>query len=127
MSDARAGSRSGAVVSNASLEVAGALAVGAILGGVLAQYLRLVRGDTTLFLVATALVMAEVARLAQLETIIVALAAGFSLEHFAPVESERLRRAWTRGLPLVAVAYFALAGARLRLAALARRWARGFP
>jgi hypothetical protein len=89
---------------------------------VLAQYLRLVRGDTTLFLVATALVTAEVARLAQLETIIVALAAGFSLEHFAPVESERLRREWQRGSPLVAVAYFALAGAGLRLGALAELW-----
>jgi Kef-type K+ transport system membrane component KefB len=119
---ARAGALNGAVVASALLDIAGSLAGGAILGVVLAQYLRLVRGDTTLFLVATALVMAEVARLAQLETIIVALAAGFSLEHFAPVESERLRCEWKRGFPLVAVAYFALAGAGLRLGALAELW-----
>lgn len=119
---ARAGALNGAVAANAILEVAGSLAVGAILGGVLAQYLRLVRGDTALFLVATALVTAEVARLAQLETIIVALAAGFSLEHFAPVESERLRRGVKRGSPLVSLTYFALAGAGLRLGALAELW-----
>jgi Kef-type K+ transport system membrane component KefB len=119
---ARAGALNGAVAASAILEVAGSLAVGAILGVVVAQYLRLVRGDTALFLVATALVTAEVARLAQLETIIVALAAGFSLEHLAPVESERLRREFKRGSPLVSVAYFALAGAGLRLAALAELW-----
>jgi Kef-type K+ transport system membrane component KefB len=119
---ARAGALNGAVAASAILEIAGSLAVGALLGVVVAQYLRLVRGDTALFLVAAALVTAEVARLAQLETIIVALAAGFSLEHFAPVESERLGREVKRGSPLVAVAYFALAGAGLRLGALAELW-----
>jgi Kef-type K+ transport system membrane component KefB len=119
---ARAGALNGAVAASVILELGGSLAVGAILGVALAQYLRLVRGDTALFLVATALVTAEVARLAQLETIIVALAAGFFLEHFAPVESERLRRELKRGSPLVSVAYFALAGAGLRLAALAELW-----
>jgi Kef-type K+ transport system membrane component KefB len=119
---ARAGALNGAVAASAILEIAGSLAVGALLGAVVAQYLRLVRGDTALFLVAAALVTAEVARLAQLETIIVALAAGFSLEHFAPVESERLGREVKRGSPLVVVAYFALAGAGLRLGALAELW-----
>jgi Kef-type K+ transport system membrane component KefB len=119
---ARAGALNGTVVVGALLEIVGSLAGGAILGVVVAQYLRLVRGDTTLILVATALVTAEVARLAQLETIIVALAAGVSLEHFAPVESERLRREWKRGSLLVGVVYFALAGAGLRLGALAELW-----
>jgi Kef-type K+ transport system membrane component KefB len=119
---ARAGALHGAVVTSALLELGGSLVVGALLGGALGQYLRLVRGDTALFLVATAFVTAEVARLAQLETLIVALAAGFSLERFAPVESERLRREFRRGAPLVSVAYFTLAGTGLRLGALAELW-----
>jgi Kef-type K+ transport system membrane component KefB len=119
---ARAGALNGTVAASAILEVAGSLAGGAILGAVLAQYLRLVRGDTTLFLGATALVVAEVARLAQLETIIVALAAGFSLRWLAPGEHERLGRELKRAVPLVSVAYFALAGAGLRLGALADLW-----
>jgi hypothetical protein len=60
--------------------------VGALLGFALARYLSLVRRDTALFLVATAFVAAEVARLTNLETLIVALAAGFYLKNFAPVE-----------------------------------------
>lgn len=119
---ARAGALNGAVVVSAVLELGGALVVGAIVGVALGQYLRLVRGDTPLFLVAAGLMTAEVARLAQLETLIVALAAGFSLEHFTPVESERLRREMQGGLPLVSLAYFALAGAGLRLGALAELW-----
>ncbi len=119
---ARAGALNATVAASAILELAGSLAGGAVLGVVVGQYLRLVRGDTGLFLVATALVTAEVARLAQLETIIVALAAGFSLQHFAPVESARLGRESKRGSPLASVAYFALAGAGLRLGALAELW-----
>ena len=119
---ARAGALNGAVVVSAALELGGALVVGVIVGVALGQYLHLVRGDTALFLVAAGLVTAEVARLAQLEPLIVALAAGFSVEHFTPVESERLRREMQRGLPLVSLAYFALAGAGLRLGALAELW-----
>ena len=73
-------------------------------------------------LVAAAFVAAVVARLTHLETLIMALAAGFYLENFAPVESERLRRELKRGSVPVYVAFFALAGAGLRIGVLADLW-----
>jgi len=81
-----------------------------------------VRRDTVLFLVATAFVAAEGARLMQLETLIIALAAGFYLENFAPAEGERLRRELKRGSLPVYVAFFALTGAGLRVGVLADLW-----
>ncbi|HYS61153.1 MAG TPA: hypothetical protein VEM27_11215, partial [Gemmatimonadales bacterium] len=51
-----------------------------------------------------------------------ALAAGFYLENFAPVEGERLRRELKRGSLPVYVAFFALTGAGLRVGVLADLW-----
>src|SRR5205823_3531553 len=71
---------------------------------------------------AVALVTADVARLAQLETIIVALAAGVYLASFAPAQGERVRHELKRGWPPVYILLFVLAGAGLRLSALAALW-----
>ncbi|HYU90524.1 MAG TPA: cation:proton antiporter [Gemmatimonadales bacterium] len=117
-----AGALNVAVAGTAILRLVGSAAVGALLGFALGRYLRLVRRDTVLFLVATAFVAAEVARLMQLETLIIALAAGFYLENFAPAEGERLRRELKRGSLPVYVAFFALTGAGLRLGVLADLW-----
>ncbi|HXD59444.1 MAG TPA: cation:proton antiporter, partial [Thermoleophilaceae bacterium] len=100
-----AGALNVAVAGTAILRLVGSAAVGALLGFALGRYLRLVRRDTVLFLVATAFVAAEVARLMQLETLIIALAAGFYLENFAPAEGERLRRELKRGSLPVYVAF----------------------
>lgn len=111
-----------AVAGAALMGLVASLAVGSLLGFALSRYLRLVPRDTALFLVATAFVVAEAARLAHLETMLIALAAGFYLENFAPQESERLRHELKRGTLLVSVAFFALAGAGLRLGVLADLW-----
>src|SRR5438105_4156836 len=115
-----------ALVLGKALTSAGALNVAVagtailqLLGYALGQYLGLVRRDSGVFLVATACVAAEVARLTHLETLIIALAAGFYLENFAPVEGERLRRELKRGSLPVYVAFFALTGAGLRVGVLA--------
>ena len=110
------------VAAHALLGLAASVAVGALLGYGVSRYLRLVQRDTALFLVAVALVTAEVARLAQLETIIVALAAGVYLASFAPAQGERVRHELKRGWPPVYILLFVLAGAGLRLSALAALW-----
>src|SRR5882724_946152 len=117
-----AGALTAAVAGTAILPLFGSAAVGTLLGFALGRYLSLVQRGTTLFLVATAFVAAEVARLTHLETLIIALAAGFYLENFAPVEGERLRRELKRGSLPVSVAFFAVTGAGLRVGVLADLW-----
>jgi Kef-type K+ transport system membrane component KefB len=109
-----AGALNIAVAGTAIWQLAGSAAVGTLLGFALGRYERLAPRDTALVLVATAFVTAAVARLAHLETLIIGLAAGFSLNYFAPLEAGRLARELQRGLLLVYVAFFALAGAGLR-------------
>jgi len=54
--------------------------------------------------------------------LMIALAAGFYLENFAPVESERLRRELKRGSVPLYVVFFAWTGAGLRIGVLADLW-----
>src|SRR2546426_2445125 len=117
-----AGALNVAVAGTAILQLVGSAGLGTLLGYALGQYLGLVRRESGVFLVATAFVAAEVARLMHLETLIIALAAGFYLENFAPPEGERLRRELKRGSLPVYVAFFALTGAGLRVGILADLW-----
>src|SRR5437016_8379749 len=119
---ASAGALNMGLAGTAMLQLLGSAAAGTLLGFALARYLRLVRRDLGVVLVAAAFVAAVVARLTHLETLIMALAAGFYLENFAPVESERLRHELKRGSVPVYVAFFALAGAGLRIGVLADLW-----
>ena len=117
-----AGALNAGVAGTATLRLAGSVAVGTVLGFALGRYLGLVRRDTGVFLAATAFVAPEVARLTGLEPLIIALTAGFYLENFAPVEGERLRRELKRASLPIAVAFFALTGAGLRVGVLADLW-----
>jgi len=117
-----AGALNMAVAGTAMVRLVGSAAAGTVLGFALGRYLRLVQQHTALFLVAGAFVAAEVARLTHLEALMIALAAGFYLENFAPVESERLRRELKRGALPVSVAFFAWTGAGLRIGVLADLW-----
>ena len=102
--------------------LAGSLILGAALGFALGRYLRLLARHTAVMLLATAFVSVEVARLARLESVLIALAAGFALQTSAPTEQQRLRRELGRSWVLVQVVGFALAGAALRLGVLAELW-----
>src|SRR5881409_262116 len=78
-----------AVAGTAILQLVGSAAAGTLLGYALGQYLGLLRRDSAVFLVATAFVAAEVARLMHLEALIIALAAGFrSEEHTSELQSQ---------------------------------------
>jgi Kef-type K+ transport system membrane component KefB len=98
------------------------LAAGAVLGLVVSGYLRLVVRDTPLFLVALAFLIAQVARVLGLETMLIAIAAGFYVENFSPAEGARLRSQLERGGLLVYIVVFALAGAGLQLDLLRDLW-----
>src|SRR2546426_10258950 len=117
-----AGALNVAVAGTAILQLLGSAAVGTLLGYALGQYLGLVRRDSGVFLVATAFVAAEGARLTHLEALIIALAAGVYLENFAPVEGERVGRGVERGRLPGFVAFFALTRAGLRVGILADLW-----
>jgi len=104
-----------AFVARAIGELIGSIALGLLLGWLIAQYLKFVRQHLVLFVVAVAFVTAEAARLLHLETMLVALMAGFFMENISPVEGEELVRGVERSsLPIYAV-FFGLAGARLHL------------
>lgn len=119
---ASAGALNAAVAGAAAVHLMGSLAVGTLLGFVLSEYLRMLQRDTALALVAVAFLAAAIARLTELETVLIALAAGFYLENFSRIAGEQLRGALKHGsLPLYVV-FFALAGAGLRFDALAELW-----
>ena len=119
---ASAGAVNLAAAGGAVVGLAASLAAGPLLGYALARYLRLLRGDPLPFLLATAFVVAEMAPLTHLEPVIIALALGFYLENWAPVEAGRLRHELERGALFVYVPAFALAGAGMRLGVLAVLW-----
>src|SRR3989454_4998906 len=101
----------------------GSVAVGGALGVAVERYLRLVRRETVLFLVAVAFLASEVARLLDLEILIVALAAGFCVENFAPAGAgERLCSELKRCLAPATAVFFSVSGAGLRLGVLADVW-----
>ena len=106
------------VVLTALSRIGVSVVAGLVLGWVVARYLQAVHRDTALFLVVLACVTAEAARVLHLDAILTALAAGFYLENFSPVEGERLRAELRRGGRPVYAVFFALAGASLRLDAL---------
>lgn len=108
----------GALVSHLTVSIVAGIA----LGWGVARYLLVFQRDTPLFLVGLAFFTAEVARVMSLETMIVALSAGFYLENFSRVEGERLRAELGRGSLPVYVVFFALAGAGLNVGALATLW-----
>src|SRR5437899_153607 len=110
------------VAGTALAHLVGSVAVGAALGYALAAYVRSFKRDTALLLVAAAFIAAEAAQLVHLETVLVAVTAGFCVRNFFPLEDERLRGTLRRGsLPLYLV-FFALAGAGLHLEVLANLW-----
>ncbi len=119
---ASAGSLDAAVAWTTLVRLPGSLAAGGALGYAVAQYLKVVRRDTPLFLVAVAFFTAQIARLLTLEIMLIALAAGFVMQNFSRIEAERLRGEMQRGALPVSMVFFALAGAAIQVGVLAELW-----
>ena len=104
-------------------ELLGSVLVGALLGGVISLYLRLVLRELVMFGIVVAFFGAEIARLAHVETLLTLLTAGFMTENVSRRgEGEQLRHAMERSSAPVFVIFFALAGAKIAVGELVQLW-----
>ncbi|HEV2148895.1 MAG TPA: cation:proton antiporter [Longimicrobiaceae bacterium] len=101
-------------------EIGGALLVGALLGGVVALYLRYVGRELVFFAILVAFFGLEIARLAHVEVLLTLLVAGFVTENVSREgEGEELLHAMERSAAPVFVVFFALSGAKIQVAQVA--------
>jgi Kef-type K+ transport system membrane component KefB len=99
-------------------EIGGAAVIGAMMGLAVAAYLRFVGKEMVFFAVLTAFFGLEVARLAHVELLLMLLVAGFVAENVSEQGGE-LRHAMERSAEPIFVVFFALAGAKIDLGAVA--------
>lgn len=110
-------------VSAVAWEVGGAVLIGAVLGFLVALYLRFVQRELFLFAMLVAFFGSEIARLLQIEPLLTLISAGFVTENVSATEhGAALREAMERAAAPVFVVFFALAGAQISLADLALLW-----
>jgi len=110
------------VVGRVLLYGVASIAAGVVLGVLISQYLKLLRSDSPLFLVAVAFLTAQAARVLNLELLLIALTAGFYVVTFSPAEGSRLETQLKRGALPVYALFFALAGAGLQVDFLRDNW-----
>ncbi len=103
-------------------EIGGAVLVGAVLGVVIALYLRFIRRELFIFAILVAFFGAEEAHLLHVETLLTLLVAGFVAENAGGGEGEHLREAMGRAGAPIFVVFFALAGAKIRPGAVVQLW-----
>jgi Kef-type K+ transport system membrane component KefB len=112
------------VIQTASMlgwQVLGSLAAGAVVGALVALYLRRVASEASLFLLLMAVVIAEVGRRLHFDPLLVALSAGVLVRNATRVADALQRELQPASLP-VYVVFFAVAGANLHLHAFATMW-----
>ena len=103
-------------------ELIGAAVVGALLGFVVALYLRHVGRQLVFFVIFLVFFGYEIAQALHVEFMLFMLAAGFFVENISPVEGEPLIRAVDAiSVPAYAL-FFAIAGASIHLTELAELW-----
>jgi len=105
----------GEAAAGVSWELFGSLAIGTLIGGILALWMRII-GDRglDLFVLATCLVVAEIARRVHLDPLLVMLAAGMFVENVAH-SGHRLRKAFEDASLPVYILFFTVAGASIHL------------
>jgi hypothetical protein len=95
-------------------EIGGAIIVGALIGLVVAAYLRFVGRELMLFAVVIVFFGLELTRVLHVELLLTMLMAGFVSENFSQ-HGERLRHAMERSADPIFVVFFALSGAAIGL------------
>ena len=114
------------IAAHALLVLGGSLIAGAALAYAVTHYLRAIQGHLEWVLLVFAFIVSQALRLAGLDPVLVALAAGVTLRNVPPpdarIASERVRAELARCAVPVYVVFFALAGSNLRLAALSEIW-----
>lgn len=100
-------------------EIGGALLIGAILGWLIALYLRYVGKDLPFFAILVAFLGLTIAHLAHVELLLSMLMAGFVMENRSGTgEGTELLKAMERSAAPVFVVFFALSGAKIELTAV---------
>jgi Kef-type K+ transport system membrane component KefB len=108
-----------ALAATLARELGGSLVVGLAFGAGISLFLRHVRRDLPVFVLIACFAMAEVASALHLEVLLTALAAGFYVENLSGARGAQLIDAIQRvSLPVYAL-FFAAAGAKVDLGALA--------
>lgn len=103
-------------------ELGGSVLVGVGVGIGIAWFLRRIDRDTPVFVLAVCFAVSEIAAAFHLETLLIALTAGFWVENFSKARGERLIHGIERvSLPVYAL-FFATAGAKVDLDALVSMW-----
>lgn len=103
-------------------ELGGSVAMGVLFGIGISLFLRHVNRDVPVFILAVCFAIAQVAQVFHLEVLLTALTAGFYVENFSRARGEQLIAGIERvSLPVYAL-FFAAAGAKVDLDALARMW-----
>lgn len=103
-------------------ELGGSIAVGIAFGMGIALFLRYVGRDTPVFILGVCFAIWQVASTFHLEALLIALTAGFWVENFSRARGEALIKGIERlSLPVYAL-FFAAAGAKVNLEALAVLW-----
>ncbi len=103
-------------------ELGGSVLAGVAFGVVISAFLQRVGRDIPVFVLAMCFAIWQTASVLHLETLLVALTAGFWVENFSKAEGEHLIKAIERlSLPVYAL-FFAAAGAKVNLELLATLW-----
>ena len=96
-------------------EIAGALVVGSMLGGLIALYMRFINRELLLFSVIVALLGVELARVAHVELLLTLLTAGFITANIGGHANHAMIEAVERAAAPVFVIFFALSGAAINI------------
>jgi Kef-type K+ transport system membrane component KefB len=103
-------------------ELGGSVLAGIGFGVAISLFLRFVNRDTPVFVLAVCFAIWQVSTAFHLETLLIALTAGFWVENFSRAEGDHLIKAIERlSLPVYAL-FFAAAGAKVDLDALVSLW-----
>jgi Kef-type K+ transport system membrane component KefB len=103
------------------LAILGSLAMGTVLGWFVTLYLKRVRTYRILFVLAVAFLAVNLGDWLELESILVAMAAGFYVQNFSSQGRRLLHALEANSLPIYAI-FFAVAGADLNISVLREAW-----
>lgn len=107
------------LTANLAWALLGSMAFGALVGGCLAIYVRLIGREITLMLLVLAVVLSQVSRAAGFEQVLAGLTAGVVVSNASRPQGNVLRDAIGRASLPVLVVFFAVAGASVNLGLLA--------
>jgi Kef-type K+ transport system membrane component KefB len=120
--DALGDGNDGALGVTLARELGGSIIVGIGFGIGISLFLRFINRDTPVFILATCFAIWQVASIFHLETLLIALSAGFWVENFSQAKGDDLIKGIERlSLPVYAL-FFAAAGAKVNVDALRTLW-----